>query len=376
MADPTPEPIPADTPRSDATPPDTRLPGTMPAAVYRSAGTLEVTDMPVPSLGPTDVLLEVDYCGVCGSDLHMVIEGWGTPDTIEGHEYVGTVAAVGDRVTRWQPGDRVVGGASVRCGRCEHCRAGRPSLCLERGTPGLQPFQGAFARYKRDDEAELLALPDGMSPRVAALTEPLAVALHAVTRSGIGHGQTALVFGAGPIGALLIAALRAKGIERVGVVEPNDTRRDLAVAVGATDSYTPDELPLFDQADPGGLSDDPYDVVFECSGNRKAMEAGPSQLKRGGTLVFVGAGIERPRFDPNRILMNELTITGSFVYDDGGFADSLELLATGALPTDRLLEPGAVPLEGLLGAMQGLAEGRIGGKVLVAPNRPDPGDAR
>lgn len=347
------------------------IPDTMPAAVYRSPGNLEVAGHPVPTVGPNDVLVEIDYCGVCGSDLHMVIEGWGTPDTIEGHEYVGTVVAVGEQVTRWQAGDRVVGGASVRCGRCEHCLAGRPSLCLERATPGLNPFQGAFARYKRDDEAELVALPEGMSPRAAALTEPLAVALHAITRSGVDHGQRALVFGAGPIGALLIAALRAKGIERVGVVEPNSTRRDLAVAVGATDAYTPDELPVFDQADPGGISADPFDVVFECSGKRIAMEAGLCQLKRGGTLVLVGAGIERPRFDPNRILMNELNVTGSFVYDEGGFGHALDLLATGALPTDLLIEPGEVSLGGLLEAMEGLAAGRIGGKVLVSPCKSD-----
>lgn len=345
----------------------TDVPPTMSAAIYRSPGVLEITEHPVPHLGPEDVLIEIDYCGVCGSDLHMILEGWGTPDTIEGHEYVGTIAAVGADVDRWAPGDRVVGGAGQRCGRCEHCLDHRPSLCLERGTPGLEPFQGAFARYKKNHQAEVLALPDGMPARVAALAEPLAVALHAVTRSAITHDQTALVFGAGPIGALLIAALRAKGIDRVGVVEPNPVRRDLAVAVGATDSYVPEDLPAFDQADPGGLSEDPWHVVFECSGNRTAMEAGISQLKRGGNLVLVGAGIERPRFDPNRILMNELTVTGSFVYDEGGFADALELLATAALPTDRLLEPGAVPLTGMLEAMQGLARGDIGGKVLVAP---------
>ena len=343
------------------------LPTTMPAAMYRSAGRLDIVEHPVPDLGPTDVLIEVGYCGVCGSDLHMILDGWGTPDTIEGHEYVGTIAAVGDAVEEWSVGDRVVGGASQRCGQCEHCLDHRPSLCLERGTPGLEPFQGAFARFKRTDQAEVLAIPDGMSDRVATLAEPLAVALHAVTRSGITHGQSALVFGAGPIGALIIAALRAKGVERVGVVEPNAVRRDLAVAIGATDAFTPDELPTFDQADPGGLSDDPWHVVFECSGNRKAMEAGLCQLKRAGTLVLVGAGIERPKFDPNRILMNELQITGSFVYDEGGFADALELLATGALPTDRLLEPGAVPLSGMIDAMRGLADGRIGGKVLVSP---------
>ena len=339
----------------------------MPAAVYKAQGTLAIEDRPVPELGLHDVLLEVDFCGVCGSDLHMIIEGWGTPGTIEGHEYTGTVVATGAAVTQWHPGDRVVGGASVRCGQCEPCRNHRPSLCLERGTPGLDDFQGAFARYKRDKADELLALPDAMSPRVAALTEPLAVALHAITRSGIDHGQSALVFGAGPIGALLIAALRAKGVERVVVVEPSPTRRELGLAVGATDGSSPDELTVFDQADPGGVVADAYDVVFECSGKRAAMEAATSQLKRGGTLVFVGAGIERPRFDPNRILMNELTITGSFVYDEGGFADALDLLATGALPTDLLIEPGEVSLGGLLEAMEGLASGRIGGKVLVSP---------
>jgi (R,R)-butanediol dehydrogenase / meso-butanediol dehydrogenase / diacetyl reductase len=355
--------------------PETMIPETipemMPAAVYRKPGELEITEWPVPTLGPHDVLLEVDYCGVCGSDLHLIIEGWGQPDTVEGHEYTGTVAAVGTDVSRWQVGDPVVGGPSLRCGRCEPCLAGRPSLCLERGTPGMEAFTGAFARFKVNHEDTLLALPEGMTARVAALAEPLAVALHGITRSGIEPGQSALVLGAGPIGSLIIAALRAKGVDAVAVVEPSATRRELGLAVGATTGRHPDDLIVFDQGDPGRLVDDAVDVVFECSGKRAAMEAGLCQLKRGGSLVLVGAGIERPRFDPNRIMMNELVITGAFVYDVDGFERALELLARGDFPADSLIEPGAVGLHDLLAAMQGLAAGEIGGKVMVSPSSED-----
>jgi (R,R)-butanediol dehydrogenase/meso-butanediol dehydrogenase/diacetyl reductase len=343
----------------------------MRAAVYRSPGKLEVTDWPVPDLGAHDVLLEVSHCGICGSDLHIVIEGWGRPNTVEGHEYTGTVAAVGSEVTRWQVGDRVVGGPSLRCGTCEMCVQGRPSLCLERGTPGMDDYTGAYAGYKVDHEDTLRGVPEGMSLRVAALAEPLAVALHAITQSAIQPGQRAMVMGAGPIGALIIAALRAKGIDDVTVVEPAESRRDLGLAVGASAGRHPDELTVFDQGDPGALCDDPHDVVFECSGKRVAMEAGLSQLKRAGTLVFVGAGIERPRFDPNRILMNELVITGAFVYDPDGFERALELLARPDFPVDRLIEPNDVSLGGLLAAMEGLASGRIPAKVMVAPGLED-----
>src|SRR5262245_49303306 len=183
----------------------------MPAAVLRGPGVLAIEEVPTPALGPTYVLVEVDHCGVCGSDLHLVLEGWGQAGSIPGHEWTGVVADVGSAVTRWQPGDAVVGGPSVRCGTCRHCVAGRPSLCSGRDTPGTDVSYGAFARFTASAEDELLALPEGLASRTAALTEPLAVALHGITRAGARPGQRALVSGAGPIGALTIAALRAIG---------------------------------------------------------------------------------------------------------------------------------------------------------------------
>jgi threonine dehydrogenase-like Zn-dependent dehydrogenase len=339
----------------------------MVAAVCKGPGRIEVEEVPVPDLGARDVLVEVDLCGICGSDLHMVLEGWGQRGSWHGHEWIGRIAAVGPDVTEWAVGDAVVGGPSTRCGTCEMCRAGRPSLCTDHGTPGIGPERGAFATYKATDAAEVLALPAGVEPRAAAMAEPLAVALHGIERGGVRPGESVMVFGAGPIGALSIAALRALDVDDVTCVEPAASRKVLAAAVGATRVLDPSDLVVPDIAHPGEIVDGAVHVVLECSGKAQAMVAGCAQLRRGGRLVLVGAGMQQPTFDPNRILLNELVVTGANTYGPNGFEQALELLGSGRLPVDALLEPDPVPLEGLLEAMRGLADGRLAGKVLVRP---------
>jgi 2-desacetyl-2-hydroxyethyl bacteriochlorophyllide A dehydrogenase len=342
------------------------LPDTMVAAVYRGPGGVSLEEVPVPEVGPQDVLIEVSHCGICGSDIHFFNDGWGRPGSIEGHEYSGRVVAVGSEVGNWSVGDAVVGGPTTRCGVCEYCQAGRPSLCAARDTPGMGgPWQGAFARYKVQPASEVLALPPEVTLRQAALTEPLAVALHAITRAGVEPGHRVLVTGAGPIGTLVLSALRAQGIDDVVVSEPSEVRRGLAVRLGASEVVHPDELPAF--VNPGEVRPDGFHVAFECSGHPTAMTQALGQLRRAGTLMLVGAGIKAPRFDNNRILLNELWISGSFVYDAHGFERALELMASGRLPLDTLIEPGDVPLDGLWDAIRSLAEGRVGGKVMVTP---------
>ncbi|MGI8663322.1 MAG: zinc-dependent alcohol dehydrogenase [Acidimicrobiales bacterium] len=344
------------------------LPTMMRAAVLQGKGRLDVEDVPVPAVGPTDVLVEVSHCGVCGSDLHTVLDGWGQPGSIGGHEWSGVVAAVGAEVTRWSVGQHVVGGPSARCGRCAMCRAAKPSLCSERDTPGVGgEWQGAFASFVKVDERELLRLPEGLSLREAALTEPLAVALHGITNSGVVAGERVLVTGAGPIGALTIAALRATGVDDITVSEPAPVRQALARQLGAATVVGPEALLDPGPFDPGTVVPEPFDVAFECSGVGAAMEAALSQLGRTGRLVLVGAGMARPRFDPNRILLNELSITGAFCYDADGFERALEMLASDGFPTAFLAEPDDVPLAGALAAMEALASGQIAAKVLVAP---------
>ena len=328
---------------------------------------LSVEQVAVPELGDHDVRVAIDLCGICGSDLHMVLDGWGPKGSWEGHEWVGRIDAVGGAVTHWKVGDLVVGGPTVRCGECDACRAGRPSLCAARDTPGATPDQGAFATYKVTPEDHVLPMPEGLDPRAAALAEPLAVALHGITQGRVEPGMSVMVMGAGPIGALTIAALRALGVDDITCSEPTPVRREVAAAVGAARVVTPDDLVVPSIAEPGRVVDGAVDVVLECSGHGRAMEAGLAQLKRAGTLVLVGAGMAQPKFDPNRILLNEVVITGAFTYDKDGFGRALDMLASGKMPIDDLVEPGFVGLDELLDAMKGLAEGRIAGKVLVKP---------
>jgi threonine dehydrogenase-like Zn-dependent dehydrogenase len=342
-------------------------PGTMRAAVVRGRGEIAVEERPRPQLDDRDVLVEVSFCGVCGSDIHMALDGWGRPGSILGHEWSGVVAEVGPSVRRWSQGDPVVGGPTRRCGVCRPCRAGRPALCDKRSTPGTTEWQGAFATYIRAHEDELLALPTGVDLRSAALAEPLAVALHGLTQARVENDDRALVVGVGPIGQLTLAALRARGVHDVGAVEPAPSRARLARALGAASVRAPDELEVPSIAEPDRIVADAVDVVFECSGKRSAMEAGLAQLRRGGRLVLVGAGIEAPRFDPNRILLNELVVTGSFTYDATGFDDALELISSGRIPVDLLLEPDEVPLSGVRSTMEQLARGELAAKVLVVP---------
>jgi threonine dehydrogenase-like Zn-dependent dehydrogenase len=313
------------------------------------------------------VLIEVSHCGICGSDLHLMMEGWGGPGSIHGHEFSGVVAALGAGVEGWTIGEHVVGGPSIKCGTCEGCRSGNPSQCSNRAGMDVEDQEGAYAGFIRVDARTVLRVPDGLSLRDAALAEPLAVALHGINRAQIRPGDSVMVFGAGPIGALSVAALVARGIGPVTVVEPGETRQQLATALGADRVVHPADLPVFGIHQPEEIAPDAVHVVLECSGKRAAMEAGLMQLRRGGRMAMVGAGIEGPRFDPNRILLNELTICGSFVYDDGGFEAALELLASGDLPTDLLIDPTDVPLEDLREAMVSLIDGTIAGKVMIVP---------
>jgi 2-desacetyl-2-hydroxyethyl bacteriochlorophyllide A dehydrogenase len=340
------------------------VPARMRAAVYQGKRNLVVEDRPVPQLGPHDVLLEVSHCGICGTDLHMILEGMASPGAIGGHEFSGRIAALGSDVEGWRLGEAVTGGPSPACGRCAACLAGRSTLCAERTPVGGGDFQGAFAEYARVRDSQLLRVPEGLSLRAAALMEPLAVALHGLTLAAIVPEQRVLVTGAGPIGLLSVAALRARGVEDVRVSEPAPARRERAGKLGAR-TLEPEQLEL--PPLPFTLVDDPVDAVLECSGNPAAMEAGLAQLRRAGTLVFVGTGMRRPRLDHNRILLNELVVTGAFCYDDDGCRSALDLLASGQLDTETLIESNAVGLDGMLGALEELEAGRLAAKVMVVP---------
>jgi 2-desacetyl-2-hydroxyethyl bacteriochlorophyllide A dehydrogenase len=335
----------------------------MSAAVYVGDGKVAVEEVPCPEPGPGEVLVEVAECGICGSDLHMVLERYAKPGAILGHEWSGIVAAAPSD-SGWTPGDRVVGNASPGCGLCRPCRRGRPSVCLNRPTPDFVGYRGAFCQYKTATADSLVRIPDSLPTRVAALAEPMAITLHALRLADVHADDRVLVTGAGPVGLLLVAVLRAQGISDITVSEPSAVRRQQALIVGATRVVTPGSL----EPPPMSLPvAEPYAVVFECSGHASAFEAAFGQLDYAGTFVIVGTGFEPPRINQNRMIIFELEIIGTYNYNDEGFEPAVALLDGGQLPFESLIEPDNIPLSGVMVSMERLARGEIPSKVMVQP---------
>ena len=207
------------------------LPEVMPAAVYRRPGEVVVEETAgAPARCRARYWWRPTTAGsaartsICCSRDGATIRGW-LPDTSS----PGPIVALGEGVEGWEIGETVVGGPSPKCGRCRRCLEGKPSQCENRQGSIVDGHDGAFARYVLVRAVSLLRLPPGLTARQAALAEPLAVALHGITRSGVSVGDTVMVIGAGPIGALSIAALVARGIGPVIAVEPGERRKELAL---------------------------------------------------------------------------------------------------------------------------------------------------
>jgi (R,R)-butanediol dehydrogenase/meso-butanediol dehydrogenase/diacetyl reductase len=338
----------------------------MPAAVYQGEHTISVEQVPIPEVGSSQVLLRVSHCGICGTDLHLMMEDWGTPGFIGGHEYSGVVAALGSSVQGWALGDRAVGGPGPGCGECRLCLLGQTQLCTSHADVRTRMPSGAYAGYKVVNADGLFRIPGTLDLRTAALTEPVAVALRGVRRAGTQAGDRVLVSGAGPIGLLTTAVLADAGVTDITVSEPDAKRRDLAEKVGATTTLRPEELER-----PGSAMDlvaAPYQYIFECSGHAEAIEAGLENLDRAGTLVLSGTGMRRPRFDPNRVIVHELVVTGTVEYTQDDYRAALDLLSRKRLPVNALIAAEDLPLARLQWGMEQLMAGELAGKVMVVPH--------
>ena len=336
----------------------------MTAAIYRGDGRIEVDEVPVPEPAPGELLVEVAECGICGSDLHLVLERYARPGAILGHEWSGTVVAGNEVGSGRPPGARVVADPTPGCGLCRPCRRGRPSVCVRREASDLRDMRGAFAQYLVVSAAGTLVIPDRLDMRAAALVEPTAIALHAVDLAGVGPDDRILITGGGPVGQLIVSLLRARGVGDITVSEPSDLRARRAADVGATRTIRPEEL---EPAATGQVVSAPVDVAFECSGSPAAAAQALDQLDRAGTLVFVGTGPVPVPVNHNRMILLELEALGAYNYSAGGFQPALDLLVGGAVPVDLLLEAEDVPLGGVMDAMERLSRGEVPAKLLVNP---------
>jgi (R,R)-butanediol dehydrogenase/meso-butanediol dehydrogenase/diacetyl reductase len=291
-------------------------------------------DRPVPGAG--EALLDVGYCGICGSDLHML----GMPAEmipaghVLGHEFTGVIAGLGPGVDGWREGERVVVLPIVACGACYACRAGHPNLC-EKGIdcgPGIGR-QGAYAESVVVPVGMLRRLPATVTDADGALIEPLAVAIRAIRLSGATPQEPVCVLGAGPIGALTVAALQARGFRRIAVVEPTAGRRAVAERLGAR-AVTPGEAI---SGVPSLLGNEPPTTVIDCTGHPAGAPLAIELLPPAGRLIIAGLPDHPSAIDLAALAVNEIVIRGSLAYTDDDFAEALDHIAAGRIPCDQII---------------------------------------
>lgn len=313
----------------------------MKALVLSAPGETRVEDVPPPRLSPGWALVKVAYAGVCGSDIPRIYDGkaYYYP-LICGHEFSGTVAEAADGTSgRFPPGTRVTAFPLIWDGVCPACETGDYARCEHYDYIGSRR-DGAFAEYVAIPERNLLALPEGVSLKAAALTEPAAVACRAIGRGGDYLGKTVVVFGAGPIGLLAAGWARIAGAARIVVADPVSEKRDFALRLGVDLAFDPREKTVEDTL--SGAAD----ICVEASGNEKALNAAILATVPGGIVLSVGNQERSATLSAEALAAvnrRELTIRGCWnsSFRTGGTMDdwrrTLWAIDNGALDVETLV---------------------------------------
>ena len=266
--------------------------GLMKTAVMTGIGEVEIQNRPIPVPAANEVLVKIEYVGICGSDLHYYESGRignfiVEPPFVLGHEAGGTVVEIGENVTALKVGDKVALEPGKTCGHCEHCKEGKYNLCEDVVFFATPPVDGVFQEYVAHEAALCFLLPPNMSTMEGALIEPLAVGMHAANQGGAHIGQTAVVTGSGCIGLCTLLSLKAMSVSKVIVVDVIQKRLDKALELGADyviNGRKEDvEAKVFEITEGRGV-----DLGIETAGNQITASQLIRVAKKGSTVVFVG----------------------------------------------------------------------------------------
>ncbi len=341
----------------------------MRAAVFHGPRDVRIENVPDPSApAHGDVVLEVLRAAICGTDASEWDHGpvLCRPGVVLGHEFVGRVVECGDQVTTLRVGDRVVSGAGISCGRCRWCLHHRTNLCADYRTLGLQ-VDGGLAEYVTSPAAICRGVPESCDDDAAAMTQPLAVALHALSRVAQGPTDAVAVIGAGGIGSFIVAGASRLAVQgHVVAIDIDDERLATAAALGATETANATNADLaqllLDLS--GGVG---FDIVIEASGAPHAPSAALAGVRRGGRVLLVGLHGAPRDIDLTRMILREVDVFTTVAHVcDSDIPAALEVLAESdvaaltagpRIPLDALVEDGLRPL----------AERRAPGKILVTP---------
>ncbi len=339
---------------------------TMMAIRLHAAGDLRTEQVPVPVPAPGEVLVRVHRCGVCGTDLHIAKGNFPAPNLplTLGHEFSGTVAALGEQVAGVAIGDRVVVDINTSCGHCYYCTRGQKLFCTAVLQLGVHTA-GGLAEYVVAPAVNLHALPDTVSLDTAAYVEPLACAIHGQDRIGIRSGDRILVIGGGPMGLAHIALARLNGASQIIVSEPDPARRERATRLGADVVVDPFEAPLADTL--GDLTDGiGPDVVIEAVGSIPTYESAIAVVRRGGKVLAYGAAPQHAEMSlrPFDIYSKELTIVGSYAGAYDTWPRAIALIAGGRFDPSLIVDS-VRPLDEAVEAIRGLEHDRSTVKVHI-----------
>jgi len=296
----------------------------MKAAVLHKIGeALRMDNVPVPKAGPDEVIIRTKACGICGTDLH-IRDGWGyTPELpfIMGHEPAGVVVEVGERVTRFKPGDRVVPNIFFTCGHCFYCRTNRETQCVNlEGILGVLKYPGGYGEFFKVRERQLFHLPEKISfSEGAVIADAVVTAVHAVRRGRVSPAETVMVISVGGCSAAAIQACKAYGAKVISVVR-SEEKQERALRLGAdvalNSRRTQISAAIKDLTDGLGVQ-----CVIDGVGDGDTMMTGMESLCNGGRLVILGYTQDRYALDPRKTAVQELEIIGT---RSGGRDDTVE----------------------------------------------------
>ncbi len=314
---------------------------TMRALVYQGPGKLEMETRNKPAPGPGQVRVKIDSASICGSDLgaYKSLSDRFAPPLVLGHEFSGTIDAVGAGVTRVTVGQTVTANPILYCGECWYCKNGMINLCSHRtsvGTSvGVGKCDGAFTEYLYLPDFSIIPLIDGVSMRDGALMEPLAVGIHAAKLGGFQKGETTAVIGTGPIGLLTIMCLKALGAGKIICTDINDKRLSLAKDLGADviiNSANEDAVERV-KAESDGRG---ADRVIICTGAASTFNPSIYMTRSGGSVIVVGLIRNQVDLNPMDFFARGINIYGSYMYTNEMF-EAMEMVASGKIVLDKLV---------------------------------------
>jgi len=333
------------------------------AAVLMDRKKILIEERPIPLISEEQVLIKVEYSGICGSDIHSYNDLMFPVGTILGHEFSGTIIQVGAKVTDRQVGQKVVARPPGLCS-CRYCQNGQLAYCDNHfdNTIGLK-IQGGFAEYVAAYPYQAIPLPSEVTNKEAAQMEPLAVSVHAVNNSGIKVGDSVMIIGGGPIGLLILQLVKRAGARKIIVVETSSRRREKAKELGADVVIDP-----IAQSPMEYIAENPIsiDMAFECVGREVTTNYAICCCRKGSKIVLVGAVTHPIKIDQLKVIQKGLTLQASMGYFVDDFQNAINLTATKVIDVDTLVSH-VLPLDQIDDGFQLLANPENALKILITP---------